>query len=57
MVINLSIIIQGKKMNILEQILTFTGSSVVSGITWDVLKKFGIRVCLKTITNYTICTK
>lgn len=44
-------------MNILEQILTFTGSSVVSGITWDVLKKFGIRVCLKTITNYTICTK
>ena len=31
-------------MNVLEQVLTFIGSSVVSGVTWDVLRMSGTSV-------------
>ncbi len=31
-------------MNILEQVLTFIGSTVVSGVTWDVLKTSGTNI-------------
>ena len=31
-------------MNVLEQVLTFIGSSVVSGVTWDVLKTAGTNI-------------
>lgn len=31
-------------MNVLEQVLTFIGSSVVSGVTWDVLRMSGTSI-------------